>query len=81
MVLVTFTYHMPCASLPSSFGSEVLLVSQYFSLLMRSRYSRACPVTSSITDPAKNLLICPFIQLEVCVGLAESFCHIPTVDV
>ena len=54
MVLVPFTSRMPCASLPSSFASEVLQVSRYFSFYMRSWYSIACPVSSSITAPAKN---------------------------
>ena len=45
---------MPCASISSSFSSEVLQVSRYLFFKMRSQYSRACPVLSSITAPAKT---------------------------
>ena len=54
VVLVPFTLRMPCDSLTSSFASEVLQMSRYLSFLIRSRYSRASPVSSSITTPAKN---------------------------
>ena len=45
MVVVPFTSRMPISSLPSSFACEVLQMSQYLSFFMRSRYSRAFPVS------------------------------------